>query len=160
MSQYQKITLFLLRISLGWLMFYAGITKILNPTWSAIGYLENAKTFQSLYFWLASENISPIISLINEWAPLLLGVSLLTGTLVRVSTALGIILMLLYYFPVLEFPYLSNGRFLIVDDHIIYSVALLLLYIFNTGKYWGVDGFVSGKFKTQKIPIRYKNRSN
>ena len=29
MTQYERISIFLLRISLGWLLFYAGITKVL-----------------------------------------------------------------------------------------------------------------------------------
>lgn len=49
MTQFQKISLFLLRISIGWLMFYAGITKVLNPEWSAAGYLKGAKTFVVFY---------------------------------------------------------------------------------------------------------------
>src|SRR3989338_4979846 len=39
MTTFQKFSLFLLRIAMGWLMFYAGITKILDPNWSAAEYL-------------------------------------------------------------------------------------------------------------------------
>ena len=31
MTQSQKVTLFLLRVSMGWMMLYAGVTKILDP---------------------------------------------------------------------------------------------------------------------------------
>lgn len=46
---YPKTSLFPLRISLGWLMFYAGITKVLDPSWSSWGYLMSAKTFTGFY---------------------------------------------------------------------------------------------------------------
>ena len=45
MATSQKFFLFLLRVSAGWMFFYAGITKVLNPQWSAEGYLKGAKSF-------------------------------------------------------------------------------------------------------------------
>src|SRR3989338_7218159 len=105
MTQTQKISLFLLRIGIGWLMFYAGITKVLNPAWSAQGYLKGAKTFPGFYQWLLQPDILPIINFINEWGLTLLGVSLILGIGVRLSSIFGAVLMLLYYFPILDFPY-------------------------------------------------------
>ena len=67
MDRFQKIILFLLRVGTGWLMFYAGITKILNPAWSAAGYLKGAKTFVGFYNWLAQPDILPVVNFINEW---------------------------------------------------------------------------------------------
>lgn len=63
----QKFALFILRVSMGWVMFYAGITKILNPAWSAAGYLGSAKTFPAFYQWFLQPNILPTINFINEW---------------------------------------------------------------------------------------------
>ena len=40
---FQKISLFFLRVFLGGLFFYAGITKVLDPSWTAAGYLKGAK---------------------------------------------------------------------------------------------------------------------
>ena len=59
-------SLFFLRISLGSLFFYAGSTKVLDPSWSAAGYLMNAKTFSGLYTWFASADILPSINFVNE----------------------------------------------------------------------------------------------
>ena len=67
MNTFQKISLFLLRVSMGWFIFYAGITKVLNPEWSAAGYLKGAKTFVSFYEWLLQPNILPSINFLNEW---------------------------------------------------------------------------------------------
>lgn len=144
MTKYQKITLLFLRITTGWLMFYAGLTKILNPDWSAIGYLANAQTFKGFYIWLTQPTILPIINFINEWALLLLGISLILGIFVRVSSILGAVLMLLYYFPALTFPYIKPHSF-IVDEHIIYVAVLLLLSVFSAGKVWGMDSWIAKK---------------
>ncbi len=122
---------------MGWLMFYAGITKVLNPQWSAAGYLTAAKTFPTLFQWFASPEILPVINLINEWGLTFLGVSLILGIFVRFSSLLGAALMLLYYFPVLEFPYVAHSW--LVDEHIIYALALLFFAAVRAGRTWGLD---------------------
>lgn len=139
MTQFQKISAFLLRIALGGLFFYAGITKILDPKWSAAGYLKGAQTFSSFYTWLISPSVLPIVNFINEWGLTLLGVSLILGVFVRLSAKLGALLMLLYYFPVLNFPHIAPHSY-IVDEHIIYAAALLLLGSLDAGKIWGLAG--------------------
>ena len=123
---------------MGWLMFYAGITKVFNPDWSAAGYLTAAKTFPTLFQWFASPEILPVINLINEWGLTLLGVSLILGIFVRLSSLLGAALMLLYYFPVLEFPLIPPHSYL-VDDHIIYALVLLFFAAVRAGRAWGFD---------------------
>lgn len=138
MTKFQNLSLFLLRISMGWLMFYAGITKVLNPEWTAKGYLESAKTFSGFYQTLAAPNILPVINFINEWGLVLIGVSLVLGLFARLSSFFGIVLMFLYYFPILDFPYPSTHAFL-VDQHIIYAASLFVLASFRAGRVWGLD---------------------
>src|SRR3989344_8810091 len=115
-----KFLLTLLRVSLGWLFFYSGITKVLNPTWSAEGYIKGAQTFTATYQLFLQPQILPIVNILNEWGLTLLGVSLVLGVFVRVSSLLGAALMLLYYFAILQFPY-PNPHAYIVDEHIIYA---------------------------------------
>lgn len=135
---YTRVTVFLTRISMGWLIFYAGITKVLNPDWTAAGYLSGAKTFSSLYLWLASPEMIGITNFLNEWGLTLIGLSLIFGIFVRFSAPWGALLMILYYFPVLDFPY-PNSHAFIVDDHIIYALLLLLLGALRAGRIWGID---------------------
>ena len=101
----RRLSVFFLRISLGWLFFYAGVTKLFDPAWTAAGYLKGAKTFASFYEWLLTPSILPVVNFLNEWGLTLIGVSLLLGVMVRLSSILGAALMLLYYFVVLDFPY-------------------------------------------------------
>jgi thiosulfate dehydrogenase (quinone) large subunit len=151
MTTSQSRILFLLRLALGWLFFYAGITKILNPTWSAAGYLQGAKTFTGLYHWFTQPGILPVINLINEWGLLLIGISLLLGIFVRLSTVSGAVLMLLYYFPGLTFPYIGQNSF-IIDEHIIYAIALLLLGSLQAGRIWGLENWCSNLPICSKYP--------
>ena len=136
------IILAALRIALGWLMLYAGLVKVFNPNWSAAGYLQNAKTFTDFYQWLTQPNILPVINFINEWGLFLLGISLMLGIGVRLSSVLGAALMLLYYFPILDFPY-PNPHSFIVDEHIIYALVLLLFAAMRAGRVWGLETWCS-----------------
>lgn len=139
MTTYQKLTFFITRVALGWLMLYAGITKIMDPSWSAAGYLKGAKTFPDLFQWFLQPGILPVINFINEWGLTFLGISLILGVGVRLSGVLGALLMMLYYFPVLEFPYIPPHSY-IIDDHIIYALVLLVLSAFRAGRIWGLEG--------------------
>lgn len=146
-----KLSLFILRVSMGWLMFYAGITKILNPEWSAAGYMKGAKTFAGFYAWMVQPNILPIVNFINEWGLTLLGVSLILGIAVRLSSVLGALLMLLYYFPVLVFPKAGSHSFL-VDEHIIYVFVLLFFASVKAGRVWGLEKWCSNLPICHKFP--------
>ena len=143
----KKLSMFMLRVATGWLMLYAGITKILDPEWSATGYLQYAKTFPDFFQWFLQPDILPITNFINEWGLTLLGVSLILGAAVRFSSVLGLLLMLLYYLPVLEFPYIAPYYYLI-DDHIIYALVLGVLAAFQAGRVWGLDSFIMRKKKS------------
>lgn len=151
-STCQKFALFTLRMGVGWLMFYAGITKVIDPTWSAEGYLMNAQTFPGLFAWFAQPNILPLINFINEWGLTLLGVSLILGIGVRLSSTLGIVLMLLYYFSAVEFPFVPHG--FLVDDHIINALALGVLAAFRAGRVWGLERMFGSLPLIKALPKR------
>ena len=141
LSLYQKQSLVVLRVALGWLYFYAGYTKLSDPAWSAAGYIKSAKVFPGLYQMFLNPFVLPIINFLNEWGLTLLGLSLIFGIFVRMSGKLGIILMLLYYF-VLPFPHPDANSY-IVDQHIIYSAVLLVLVTERAGRMWGCDKWLS-----------------
>ena len=132
MSKIQQYSLTVLRVVLGWMFFYAGITKVLNPEWSAEGYLKGAKLFTGFYAWLASPAMLPFTNFMNEWGLTLLGVALITGVGVKCASKLGIALMVLYYLPILDGFY-PNAHAFIVDEHIIYIAGLWVLMAFKAG---------------------------
>ncbi len=141
MNKFQKISIFLLRISLGWLMLYSGITAILNHAWSAGAYLQAAKSFPAFFHLLSSPSILPVVNIMAEWGLALLGVSLILGIFVRWSSVCGAVLMLMFYLPILSFPY-PNAHSFLVDEHIIYITALLMLSSFRAGRICGIDSLL------------------
>ncbi len=151
MSKGQKISLFLLRISMGWMMLYAGLTKILNPNWSAAFYLKDAKTFGGFFQWFLRPDILPVTNFLNEWGLTILGVSLILGIFVRLTSIYGVALMMLYYFPILDFPY-PNPHAYIVDEHLIYAAVLLFFAAIRAGRAWGLEGLCSRLPICSKFP--------
>jgi len=143
-SKFKKISLFLLRIFFGWTFLYAGLAKVFNPEWSAAGYMAHAKSFSSFYNWFLGDSILPVINLINEWGLTLLGISLILGLFVRPVALLGALLMMLYYFPILDFPYAGAHGYL-VDEHVIYALLLVFLAAIKSGHIWGLDGLLRKK---------------
>ena len=145
MTRWNKWSLFLLRVAMGWLFLYAGWAKVTNPEWSAAGYLGSAKTFPELFQWFAQpENIS-WVNLLNMWGLTAIGVSLISGALVKFSSIAGALMMLLYYLPVLTFP--TVDRSYLVDDHVIYALVFAVLATFNAGEIWGLDAWLKKRLK-------------
>jgi len=144
MKSKKAYALLFLRLTLGWLFFYAGITKILNPAWSAEGYLKGAKTFTEFYQILARPDILSIINPLNAWGLTLIGAALILGIWMKKAAWLGIALMALYYIPILNFPY-AGEHSIIVDEHIIYIGAFLVLIACDEMQLWKIK--VAGKKK-------------
>lgn len=128
-----------LRLALGWIFAYAGCAKIFADQWSAAPYLSAAKTLPGVFAWLASPGMLPITNALNAWGLALIGISLLSGLLVRWSGRAGAVLMALYYLPVLDFPYIGKNA-LLVDEHVVYAIVLSLLVRADAGAYAGLDG--------------------
>lgn len=135
---YQK-TILALRIALGGLFFYDGLSKILTKTWTAAPELLEAATLPHFFAWFADPSRINIVNFLNEWGLLIIGVALLIGFRVRLASIFGMILMVLYYLLNLVFPIASGTGFLI-DRHIIYFFVFLLLFIADAGHFWGLDG--------------------
>ena len=135
----------MMRLSLGWLFFYAGLTKIINPKWSAAGYISGSKVLFGFYSWLLQPNILPVINFLNEWGLTFIGLALILGIFVRFASFFGALMMLLYYLPILDFPY-PNAHAYLVDEHIIYITALLVLFAFRAGRVWGWDQKFASRF--------------
>jgi len=138
LNKHLRTSLFLLRLGIGWLFLYAGVSKLIDPAWTAAGYLTNATTFNGFYSWLASPALVGWVDLLNKWGLTLIGAALILGIFTRLASWAGLVLVILYYFPVLHFPYAGEHSYL-VDEHIIYALSFLVLIYGHAGKIWGLD---------------------
>lgn len=148
-------SLFTLRIVMGWVLFYAGIDKLLDSEWTAKGYLMGAANRDgSLFpgFWetMAQDYIG-IVDPLNAWGVTLVGLALILGVLVRWSAFWGAVTMLFYYLS--SFP-LSHSFY--IDDHIVYATLLFGLGAFGAGRILGIDEFLEETTIVQQNPwLRY-----
>jgi thiosulfate dehydrogenase [quinone] large subunit len=135
-----------LRIVMGWTLFQAGITKLIDPEWSAAGFLQFAipegNPFIGLWQTWAS---SPAIDFLVQWGLTLTGLGLILGILVRWNAFWGAVMMLFFWAASLTGG-LSQGLPLehgwVVDDHIVYALLLFGLGAFGAGRIWGLDSVV------------------
>lgn len=137
--------LLLLRLVMGWTFFQAGITKILDPEWTAAGFLTHLPEGNPLTGFFAAMAGSPIIDALNMWGLTLVGLSLLLGAFVRWSAFWGAVIMIFYWLASLEGG-LAQGLPLahgwVVDDHIVYAVLLYGLGAFGAGRILGLDAVI------------------
>lgn len=128
------------RIAMGWTFLYAGITQIfIEPHWTAAGFLAGTKTFHWLYGPLVGSSFMPLIDFCVKWGHLLIGLSLISGFMVRVSGVFGILLMLVYWTAHLDFPYVTSPLNFIIDEHIVDAALIIYLIAVRAGHVFGLD---------------------
>ena len=152
LSDTQVTMLIILRVLIGWHFLYEGIAKLLNPNWTAIGYLLDSQgIFSGFYHSLASNPSSvEIVNFLNIWGLILIGSGLILGLFTKISSISGAVLLALYYlshppFAGLEYNLPVDGNYLWVDKTLIELFTLILLYFFPTGKIIGLDRIIFRK---------------
>lgn len=145
----QLLWLVILRVAIGWHFLYEGITKILNPNWSAVGYLLDAKGFFSFFYHglAANPQLLSVCNFMNEWGLTLIGLGLIMGTFTKIATYSGMLLLVFYYlshppFVGLTYAMPTEGSYLFVDKVFIEFCAMGVLALFPTGKYIGLDRLI------------------
>ncbi len=150
----QKRTIFfvltILRVTIGWHFLYEGLTKLLNPEWTAAGYLQSSTgPLAGLYHSLGmNETVLSLVNVMNTWGLILIGLGLFLGLFTRVSQLAGISLLLLYYLshpPIFSEPgFFREGSYFIISKDVLEMMALLVLMFFPTGRFLGLDGILAG----------------
>lgn len=139
----QRVLVFALRLFLGWVFLYAGFRQVfLVDNFTAATFLKDAKTFKDFYAFFASPEVVVYASFLVKWGHLLIGLSLVSGLLVRVSAPAGALLLMMYYFPRMDFPYVSGVSQFIVEYHLVYATVLVYLAAAHAGRIFGLDGII------------------
>jgi thiosulfate dehydrogenase [quinone] large subunit len=139
------------RLMMGWTFLYAGAWQILSPEFSVAGFLAHTKTFHDIYAPLTAPAIAPIMTFLVSWGHLLIGLSLVSGLLVRVSGVLGVALLLIYWTAHMNFPYIESHVNLFLDYHIVYATLTGWLVAVNAGHVWGLDGWLTNYRTAHRI---------
>ena len=141
-STIEKWFIVFFRLTMGWTFLYAGIHHFGDDKF-VLGFLSNVKTFHDVYAPFTNPAVVPVLTFLVEYGHLLIGLSLIFGLLVRVSSPFAIMLMLLYWTAHMDFPYIENVNNYLVDYHIVYAGVLVYLIAKSAGHVLGLDGLVS-----------------
>ena len=159
LSRWPMIAITVLRVLVGWHFLYEGIAKLTSTSWSAAGYLKQARgPFAGLFRWLAAQpDLLANADLITMWGLTIVGLLLVLGLFTRLASLGGIGFILLFYLcnpPFVGYFYAipSEGSYLIVNKNLVELGALLVVLVSGTGRYAGLDRIVSGL--TGRLPKR------
>ena len=148
-STCQALALAAMRIAIGWHLLYEGVFKLLDPAWTADGYLRHSTgPLAGLFHWLAAEPTRlEVVDRLNTWGLILLGACLMLGLLTRFVAAAGIALLALYYLslpPLFDSaaPGTSEGHYLLVNKNLVELLALCVVAAFPA-RTFGLDGILS-----------------
>jgi len=138
----ERAMLVAFRVMMGWVFLWAAIHHYGDSSYVA-GFLSHTKTFHPIYGALAQSPALPLIGFLVEYGHLLIGLSLISGLLVRVSAPFAIALMALYWTAHMDFPYIENINNLLVDYHVVYGVLIGYLMVRRAGHVFGLDGWLA-----------------
>jgi thiosulfate dehydrogenase [quinone] large subunit len=148
-SRSSMIAITALRILIGWHFLYEGIAKLTSPSFTAAGYLKQARgPFAGLFRWLAAQpNLLANADLATMWGLTLVGLLLILGLFTRLASLGAIGFLLMFYFatpPFVGYFYSlpSEGSYLLVNKNLVELGALVVVFLTGSGKFAGLDAIV------------------
>jgi thiosulfate dehydrogenase [quinone] large subunit len=130
-----------LRFLMAWTFLYAASHQVFDPSFTVVGFLGHTKTFHDLFAVFTTPAMAPITTFLVEYGHLAIGLSLLTGFMLRISAAFGVLLMGIYWMAHLDWPFVENTNNLIFDYHAVYAGVLVYLIVKHAGHVFGVDAW-------------------
>lgn len=132
-----------LRLVMGWVFLQAGIEKLLDPNWTAAGYLQNAvadtNPLQGLFADMAGMAwVDPLV----VYGQLLIGIALILGVLVRWAAFWGVVMLALFWLSSLQGGLLAGlpvEHGYVVNSDVVYMLLLFGLGAFGAGRILGLD---------------------
>jgi thiosulfate dehydrogenase [quinone] large subunit len=151
-TAWQLWALVILRVAIGWHFLYEGITKLLNPDWSSLGYLMDSRgLFEGMFHSIAGNaTLLNVIDFANVWGLILIGAGLIVGLFTGVAAISGMVLLAFYYLshPAIigvSYAIPGEGSYLWVNKNLIELITLWVLLLFPTWKSVGLDRFLLRK---------------
>ena len=156
-----------MRVTMGWVLFQGGITKLItylnadpSDNWTAAGFLANAipegNPLMGLWGSMAG---SPLVDALVMWGLTLTGFGLIIGALVRFNAFWGAVMMLFFWLASLTGGIMAGlpvAHGWVVDDHLVYAFLLFGLGAMGAGRILGVDAYLEQTAFVERIPgLRY-----
>ena len=151
-SKTERFLIVLFRIIIGWTFLWGAIHHFGDSKFVP-EFLTQAKTFHFLYAPLNTPEITTPLTFFVEYGQLLIGLSLISGLLVRASSPFAILLLLLFWTGHMNFPYLENTNKFLVDFHVTYAGLCVYLMMKNAGHVFGLDAWA------ERLPLVRQSRA-
>jgi len=155
----RPLVLTLLRMVIGWHFLFEGLSKLFTPGWTSADFLFISNwIFAGFFHWMANNaGLLAIVDFVVIWGMIIIGITLLVGVFERYATICGMILIAMFWLanpPLtgLDFGIPHEGNYLIVDKNVVEFFALLVVLIFPTGMYFGLEHFLR-KNRTLPAPV-------
>lgn len=149
MKQITVYSLTLLRILTGWYFLYEGISKLMEPGWSANVYLAGSRWIFADFFQRIADSyvLLGIVDFINVYGLIFIGISLFTGFFVRWFSLAGFFLLLFYFvaYPPISgytFGAITEGSYLWVNRTLIQALLLLVFALLPNKLLFGIDRLI------------------
>ena len=153
LARWPMIAITVLRVLVGWHFLYEGIAKLSAPSWSAAGYLKQARgPFAGLFKSLAAQpDLLANADLITMGGLTAVGLLLILGLFTRLASLGAIGFILLFYLcnpPFVGYFYSipTEGSYLIVNKNLVELGALVVILMTGSGRFAGLDRIVHGLF--------------
>lgn len=131
-----RLAILLLRIAVGLDFFYLGFGTLFNPS---LGAELRQKPLGDLYVWLNSSASDGWLHSIAPWVFIFIGICLVVGLATRLSSLIGMVLILINFWP--AFNLTKASAFQAANDQIIILLSLLVIFSGKAGRYFGLDRF-------------------
>jgi thiosulfate dehydrogenase [quinone] large subunit len=148
-----QIAITVLRVVIGWHFLYEGIAKLTAPSWSAAGYLRQARgPFAGFFQGLAGNpDMLANADLITMWGLALVGLLLMLGLFTRLASLGGIGFLLMFYLanpPFVGYFYSipMEGSYLVVNKNLVELCALAVIFVTRSGHFAGLDRIIHALF--------------
>jgi thiosulfate dehydrogenase [quinone] large subunit len=159
LARWPMIAITVLRVLVGWHFLYEGIAKLTAPSWSAAGYLKQARgPFAGLFKSLAAQpDLLANADLMTMWGLTAVGLLLILGLFTRLASLGAIGFILLFYLcnpPFVGYFYSipTEGSYLIVNKNLVELGALVVILVTGSGRFAGLDRIVHGLFGRRPRP--------
>jgi thiosulfate dehydrogenase [quinone] large subunit len=156
---YKAYPVILLRLLVGFSMFFAGFEKLiyaswhvpLGSNWSAAGYLRFVAGGGAFHDWFVSLAGNPAVEPLVIWGEILIGLALIIGLLTRFASFMGIILNGLFWLT--EYMKFDGGEVVTgvfgwgwehgpITQNALYIAIYIILILTGAGLFYGLDKIV------------------
>jgi thiosulfate dehydrogenase (quinone) large subunit len=163
----QMTSLVILRVLIGWHFLYEGIAKLQLESWSAAGFLMQARgPFEGFFRWMAqTPNVLEAVNWMNMIGLTAIGLGLIVGLFTRFAALAGALMILLFYLcnpPFIGYYYSipMEGSYLIVNKNLVEMAALLVIAFTYSGRYLGLDRILHGLLSRRHTSVTEEEIDN